>query len=377
MKAATAASRAAEKRQAPLPFKLLLLGGSLLLALILAEVVVRLLPDETLGFVRNGDVFVQRGPRYKDKQVNSLDYHDVEHAVEKSPGVRRVLLLGDSYVRAGAVTIPQTPGQRMEHYLNAAGKQRYEVIAIGWGAWGQLQELEMFHKTGKQYSPDVVVSLFLSFNDVENNSDELTKRVNEQRRNTRHFRPGRTRLSEDEMPGLAAPWSKLNQLLSFRAAYLLRDKTIEGIPYSYYVYAVEEDAAWSAAWRDTLDLFSRTRAAVEDAGARYLVVAASTPHGVYGAEDGLRRLEAEYPGMSELKWDLDKPDRRLGQYCEEQGIPFLALEPAFRVETIENKRTLHIPVNGHWNEDGNDYAAMLMAEFLLENERAAAGEGQY
>ena len=73
--------------------------------------------------------------------------------------------------------------------------------------------------------------------------------------------------------------------------------------------------------------------AAVSAGARYIIVAASTPHGVWGAEEGLRRLKAVYPGMKERQWDLDKPDKRVESFCRDHGIPFLALEPLFRIET--------------------------------------------
>ena len=355
-----------------LTFRIIVCIGALVLSLLAAEGVVRLLPESALGFVEEDGDFAPARQRPKDEQMNSSNYHDVEHAVAKPSGVRRVLLLGDSYVRAGAVTVPETPGQRLEYYLNrdARGGRRYEVIAMGWGAWGQLQELEVLRRDGLRYAPDIVVTLFLSFNDISDNSAELSRRATEHRANYQSFRPGRTRLAEKDMPWLLIPQSKLNQLLSYRLAYLYRDKTVAGIPPSYYVYALDEDDDWRAAWKATYDLFLQTKQEVEAAGALYRVVAASTPHGVFGAEDGLARLTAEYPGMAELRWDLDQPDSRIEELCRTNGIPFLALEPLSRVETVEKGRELHFPVNGHWNPEGNDFAADKMAEFLLSLEPA-------
>ncbi|MBU0617290.1 MAG: hypothetical protein KKI02_06220 [Planctomycetes bacterium] len=68
--------------------------------------------------------------------------------------------------------------------------------------------------------------------------------------------------------------------------------------------------------------------------------------------------------MKELERDLDKPDRRIRRLCNEDDIPFFAMEPLFRIEP-EKGRRLHFPINGHWNPEGNDLAGRLMAEFLL------------
>ena len=66
-------------------------------------------------------------------------------------------------------------------------------------------------------------------------------------------------------------------------------------------------------------------------------------------------------------------DKRIKQLCDENDIPFLALEPLFRIET-EKGRRLHFPINGHWNPEGNDLAGRLMAEFLLGFERVRETE---
>ncbi len=356
--------REVSRRKYSLLFRLLICGASLLVALVAAEVAVRLLPEKVLGFRYSDGWFTPARQRERDTFRNSFDRHDVEHEFRKPAGVRRVLLLGDSYVAAGVVAVSEIPGQRMEHHLNAGSDQRYEVISLGSGNWGPREELDILQSVGRDFAPDMVVTLFLSFNDVENSSPALSQRAALHRLKRGTTRPGRTRASAEDMPLLVCRWSVLNQLLSYRLAYLWRDKTTAGIPPSYHVYARDTDEEWRAAWRTTEDLILQTKAAANAIGARYVVVAASTPHGVWGAEEALRRLTVEYPGMQKLEWDLDQPDKRIERLCRENDIPFLALEPLFRIET-EAGRRLHFPVNGHWNPEGNDLAGRLMAEFLL------------
>jgi len=345
---------------------------SVLVAVGAAEVGLRLLTPQQLGFEYRNGKFVPPRLRPKDATCNSLGYHDVEHATLAQPDVRRVVLLGDSYVAAGTMQIPATPGQRLLHHLNAGSDRQYEVISIGQGGWDGRTELQAWQAHGAGFSPGVVVTLFLAFNDVENVSESLSQRAAEQRKILKSVRPGRTRAGADEMPFLIFRWSVLNRLISHRLAYFLRDRTPRGIPSTYFVYADPHSDEWERAWRTAERIILETKQAVTAAGARYVVVSATTPHGVWGPEEGLRRLKAVYPGMRESEWNLDKPDQRLARFCREHDIPFLALEPAFRIETIENGRRLHLPINGHWNEEGNDLAGRLIAEFLLKLEAGNA-----
>jgi hypothetical protein len=197
----------------------------------------------------------------------------------------------------------------------------------------------------------------------------LRQKAGKQRETHQRFRAGMLSIDADDVPLFFFRWSRLNQLISHRLAYLSRDQTVAALPLAYRVYALEEDANWQQAWRATARLFRQTNDLATSIGARYVVVAASTPHGVWGAENGLERLIAAYPGMAELNWDLDKPDKRIAKFCRENDIPFLALEPLFRVETGRGRR-LHFHYNGHWNAEGDDLAAQHIADFLLalENE---------
>lgn len=55
--------------------------------------------------------------------------------------------------------------------------------------------------------------------------------------------------------------------------------------------------------------------------------------------------------------------------CEEEGIPFADLTPAF-TEGKREGRTLFYHLDGHWNAEGQDVAAGVLADFF----RSAIGE---
>jgi hypothetical protein len=263
--------------------------------------------------------------------------------------------------------VDRIPGQRLEHYLNEWSGRQYEVVSIGGGGWGQRDQLAALRDRGVKAKPDVVVTLFLSLNDVSDNYPSLKQRMRERRGDYERRRIGQTMIPADRMPLFWVRGSKLNQLVSHRLSYLLRDRAAEGIPQSYFVYARNEDELWKGAWVATAKLFTKTKEVVESIDARYAVVTASTPHGIWGPKEGLERLMTVYPGMRELEWDLDKPDHRVARICRELGVPLLALEPLFREETAKG-RQLHYKYDGHWNAEGNDQAAQYMARFLLDLE---------
>ena len=342
--------------------KLLLLLGASVVTLACLELAVRSLPDDWLGFSFARGAF--RTPWEFDRSTsrNSLGFHDVEHGPPVAE-MRRVVLLGDSYVDASTVELEQTVGRRLQHHLRRELGRPYEVISMGISTWGQVEQLEILRMLGPRSGTNVVITLFLSLNDVENNSAEL-RRASQTRNQMMRYRPGWIRLPADEAPLLWLRWSALNRFVSYRLASTRRDLGPDSIPVDYFVYATRYDPVWEEAWKRTESLILEKRDAAHRLGAAYGVVSASTPQGVLGPRKGLEVLMRSYPAMREHEWDLDLPDRRLESHCRRNGIPFLALEPLFREETAKGRR-LHWKYDGHWNVEGNDLAAEWIAQFVL------------
>ncbi len=353
--------------------RLMVILGSLAFYLVVGELIVRSMSDATLGYrydEASGRFALPAEFQY-NLSPNRLGFHDVEHDPPQ-PGVVRVLLLGDSYVESYFVPSAKVLGQRLEEHLNNAGKERYEVVSIGKSGWGQREELAALREYGEQIGPDIVLSLFLPLNDVENNSPRLRKTTKLQHLDPELlFRPTWTRRSADTMPLFFIRSSALNQFLSHRLAWGLLRKNRDhpaSIPVDYYVYATDVDEVWQAAWQQTEQLIVGTRDLASQLGASYAVASASMPQNVLGAERGLEVLFEHYPAMREKSWDLDLPVRRMTEICLRNGIPFLDLEPRFREEHAAG-RVLHWPFDGHWNPNGNELAAEVLTEFIPSLER--------
>jgi len=93
-----------------------------------------------------------------------------EYAPEPAPGVRRVLLLGDSFTFGFGVEDGEVVSAVLEDRLNAVpGAPRSEVLNLGVSGFGQAEELVTFAARGRAYRPDVVVVLYFD-NDIGNNA---------------------------------------------------------------------------------------------------------------------------------------------------------------------------------------------------------------
>ncbi len=94
-------------------------------------------------------------------RTNSHGWRDAEHAIRKPDGVRRAVLLGDSFAFGFLVD----DGERVSELLEN-GLERFEVVNMGVTAWGTDQQLRALEIDGFRYSPDIVILLTFPQNDL-------------------------------------------------------------------------------------------------------------------------------------------------------------------------------------------------------------------
>jgi lysophospholipase L1-like esterase len=97
--------------------------------------------------------------------TNSKGLRDREIPYARTPGVRRILMLGDSGTVGWGVAFDETFPKRIEKAYAEKG-DKVEVINTGVGNYNTIQEVEYFLTEGYKYEPDIVV-LNYSFNDAE------------------------------------------------------------------------------------------------------------------------------------------------------------------------------------------------------------------
>jgi len=102
-----------------------------------------------------------------DVEINSDGLRDVEYPRERTPGKRRMLLLGDSFGWGFGVEREEVFAERIE-----ARHPEWEVINASVSGYGTDQEYLYYLGRGHAYDPDVVMLLFCG-NDLYNSASPV------------------------------------------------------------------------------------------------------------------------------------------------------------------------------------------------------------
>ena len=97
--------------------------------------------------------------------TNSYGMRDREFSAVPSPGVVRILCLGDSLTFGDGVAVDDTYAKQLEARLGQEGTIKYEVINAGVSSYDTWQEVAYFEEWGVRLKPNTVVIGFYA-NDV-------------------------------------------------------------------------------------------------------------------------------------------------------------------------------------------------------------------
>lgn len=103
----------------------------------------------------------------KKLTINSKGLRDSEHAFAKPPGVKRVLVLGDSFAWGYGVADDEIFTSALEGLLQQREDSKWEVINTGVSGWSTDQQYLFLREEGLKYEPDIVLLAFCSANDVK------------------------------------------------------------------------------------------------------------------------------------------------------------------------------------------------------------------
>jgi hypothetical protein len=387
--------------------------ASLALALGLGELVVRQIfpvdtgtsfafriPHPILGWIlKPGTTYTNRMPEGLSLvSYNSEGWRDVEHTLEKPPGTFRILVLGDSFMEAYSVDFAESlPGQ-LAQLASREGRQ-VEVINLGVGGFGTLQEYLAFHHFGRAYAPDLVLLAFYTENDVSNNSLALerVRAVDDagQRVESRPF------LDPDAADWRITPVDYAGALARYEAAQaarggwlrrqlrensallrlvwlqLKRVAALAGGPQQddagaatrselgvLGVYRCQEPEVYTHAWQITERILARLASEVEAAGARLLVFTVPAYRQV-DEQDREQTLRAASEPES-LCLEQGVAEARLAGLLDDLGIPLIDLLPTFRADAQRDGVKLHRASDRHWNAAGHALAAQTVFAFLRD-----------
>jgi len=358
--------------------------GSVVLALLLCEAFLRIAGyrvvsfysfsgfhqfDPELGWSQIPDH--ESGFKSSDFEVtarsNALGFRGDLYPYEKPDGIRRVVVLGDSYAWGWGVEQDEVFSEVAERL-----SRNTEWVNLGTSAFGTAQEYLLLRDRGMQFEPDRVVLAFY-YNDILDNDGSDPKRPRfalEQGRLEQVGRPRPFSLA-DQIKTFLTRYSLLFHFLDYRTALLqerlkgLRARMRQGradgdadtgapvLPAPFYRNGPEETRR---AWEVTEALLDRID---EVSGKRLLIV--YVPDRIQVEWDN--EMFPSAPGEGGPQVDLFLPNQRLREHAEARGIPFLDLTPAFREEHRRpGAPPLHFPTDGHWTPAGHALAGRLLVE---------------
>lgn len=353
---------------------LILIGFSLGLTLVIAEVAVRFLAPQPTGLAhqdRYGLALHYPGitrylPQFgHDVSFNSVGMRDREHSLTPTPGTFRILLMGDSFMEALQVPEDSMLATLMERDLTRASGRPVEVINAGVSGWGTDDALRYLTEYGLAYKPDLVVVAMTLHNDI---SDNLRREW--------HTLANGTLVARQPEP---MSWRayKVAQLKAFIATrfqlYQLWRRVRHGREIrqvgralnSHVVQLFREPSpeAITYGWQLTDQLLEAIRDTARAAGAGTAVVMLPL---VYQLSDTAFAQLVKQSELPPEQMRIEKPQAMARLATDRLGIPTIDLLPGFREWVSAGKPQLYLGWDGHWNDAGHRLAADSVVSGLLQ-----------
>jgi len=318
-------------------------------------------------------------------KVNSAGFRDREHVVANPAGIRRIALLGDSFLEA--IQVP------FEHSITSLLQDRMpdrEFLNFGVSGTGTARQYLALRHYALPYKPDVVALFFFAGNDISDNSRRLQGRPYVP---YPIFTPtGRLALHASGEP-IFSPFSDQSSRLSsvtgilkdywksYRLVRELVDKSpavhralyrakLASTPQEaisspagdhfgfYEIYRPELRKDWNEAWVVTQDLLLATRDLAISHGAEFFVVL--IPAAWEACPEHWESILKKFPAMRDASLDTERPLTRFSMFLEANGVPFLNLLPAFRKDA-DKCQSLYVHDDAHWTSAGHALATELVA----------------
>ena len=385
--------------------RLLLLFGGILSALLIAEVALRVsgftyfnayIEDGEIGYaLRPGAEgwWTKEGRTYV--KINSHGFRDRDHEIAKPLNTLRIAVVGDSFAEAFQVPLEKAFWSVMEQKLNEcpqADRSKVEVLNFGVSGFSTARELILLQKRVWQYSPDLIVLLVTTGNDIRDNSRALTKypdsplpyfvsqdgklvlddSILAARNSSFKFRLQQSfigkslKWAQDHVRLMGLIYTAREAYQSYSQKTQARNVGSEGEPgLDNEVYREPVSPEWDNAWRVTEGLMVQMRDEVIAKGAKFLVVTGSMAIQVNPTPD-TRQESLNRLGVRSLFY----PDQRIKMLGEHEGFKVLNLAPALEDYATRNKVFLHGAGDaigrGHWNESGHRLAGELIAQEICK-----------
>jgi hypothetical protein len=372
----------ATPRQAAL--NLVLCAGSVLACLAFMEFVVFglvLKPDDVLPNVSVNNVVRYMPNRHATfhhpdgtqtlATINAQGWNSTrpDYKVEKTPGVLRVAVVGDSYVHGSFVNVGEGFPEVIERELNAAGV-RAEVLRFGMDGAPMSQYLHMLRREVAPYKPDLVLVQL-----IHNDFDE-SYRFLKTRYASSFLKVG---TDADGKPVEIAP----ADFKGGSADMLRRSNTFRYLYYETNAYLKLKSLISRYWWGGTEEYTPEFISSAVDIRniadmeknrffARYVLeqtqaLAREEGFKLAFAMDGVR--EAVYAGRPPESYEVGKLNVIARELTGELDLPFLNLQKTFADDYARRGERFEFSYDWHWNRLGNELVGKAIVRMLLGDPR--------
>jgi lysophospholipase L1-like esterase len=331
-------------------------------------------------------------------RIDANGLRDRGHVPARARGVRRVLLLGDSFTEGMQVPYERTFAARLESNLAADGR-RVEVIDAGFSGFATDNELLFYRTDGRRYHADLVLLGFTAANDVIENSKDLAARMyaavpaGPPPKSYFKLRPdGGLRLDTHVARRYWHQYEARRATFGGRLWTALQDRihlvrfvdsvvsgtrtpSADAARISHAAalgaYAVRPSPEWNRAWALTRALVRELEREVEADGATFGAFVVPAKETV--SPLAWRAWLAMMPEQHERALDPERPTTASLAMLRGEGVPTLDLLPPLRAHLAATGGTGYFPLDIHWNEHGHAVVADALTTFverlLSENDR--------
>lgn len=332
-------------------------------------------PDSLLGveMVPGTRATVQESCYTARITINSSGWRDRERLIEKKSGVKRIAVLGDSFVMASQVNDDETLTRQLEKILE---DNNVEVLNFGISSIGTAQQEILYEHVVAAYNPDIILVGFY-VNDVQNSSPALENRFGSRLT----FRNGESELVSKRK---ATPFFGLRKWLrihstTFRLVKFAQQK-ISGVfswnnqalgpqtqlPNHLVIFTDPLPSEWEQGWTDVRESFRRLKGHMKPD--QQLIVFAF-PDILQIAHDPATFVRGEYgvdpPATFNPRTSYDRLHRLLQ---EEQITAFETLPSLLAVrdrEGLEYPYYMHT-CDGHYSAYGLRTIAEILTSHLTQ-----------
>ena len=341
-------------------------------------------------------------------KMNSQGFRDREHTIEKPANTVRIAILGDSFAEARQVPMEAAFWSVMERELAECGQfdgKNVEIINFGVGGYGTPSQLMTLRQRVWQYSPDIVLLAFTTYNDVADNyrpfkgADEIPYFkfegdrlvLDESFRNSKKYLRNSSwwfnawiwlhnssrfvQLAHHAQFAIRTQISHQKELKRIQESAEQQKSAVDNRPpvTSTYVtehfglenavYVPPDSLEWNEAWKLTEGLIGLLRDEVEQRGVKFMFVTVTTDIQAY-PDPQVRQQRADQIGVPDLWY----PHRRLSEFADRKNVNFFDLADPMQAYAQETGTYLHgfgdQMGSGHWNEAGHKLAGELISKRL-------------